>query len=158
MSYRGTVSMADLLCLGWTLLFRGKYPEAHVLSQEALTLCEDTGQRAAVGWVLVRLASARLHLGRYEEARAQAQMSLTLAREVGSRLDRGSSLRLLGSVALVEEAYSEAQQFLQESVAMKSRPTNCVCPMTWRWPSFASPRRRCTTPSSTPTLPKSPCA
>ena len=41
---------------------------------------------------------------------------------------------------------------------LRSRRKSCACRKRRRWPSTASPRRRCTTPSITPTPPRLPCA
>jgi tetratricopeptide (TPR) repeat protein len=118
--HRGSELVIGLGGLGSILLLRGKYAEAHAQSQQALALCEDTGQKRQLGWIRADLGAAKLHQGQYEAARTQAQKSLTLAREVGvgSWFSIGSPLWLLGSVALAEEAYAEAWGSCQESVAV----------------------------------------
>jgi predicted ATPase/DNA-binding SARP family transcriptional activator len=113
--HRGFELGVSHLCLAETVVRGGKFPEAHALCQETLSLCEDLGFPFIIQWSNLLLGDAKQHLGHIDAARALAQTALTHFRESGERVFAPQSLYRLGLVALTQEAYDEAQQLLQES-------------------------------------------
>jgi predicted ATPase len=118
------VRAVGLMCAGSTIFFTGDYERAAALTEEALGLFRQLGDKKRVASLLDRLAAPVAHLGDHAKAKALADESLALFREMG---DRAGSLYPLSKVALHEWKRGDRQRGLrltEEALALARETGN----------------------------------
>jgi tetratricopeptide (TPR) repeat protein len=105
--------------LAHTLLWQGKFEEAHQLARESLAICQELGHyRIRGGWVCSVLCETLIHCGQYHQARQQVVPALSFLQEVSEALHKGSLYSVLGQLALVASSFAEAQAAFGESAGI----------------------------------------
>lgn len=98
---RRLMSAADVEALksrGIAAFRSGAWAQAEEAFDEALGLCEEAGDRAGVGEMLVNLGVVHVQLKRYEQAEKGLQRALELFRALGRRSEEAQALGNLGTL------------------------------------------------------------
>jgi tetratricopeptide (TPR) repeat protein len=114
--HRGIEYGSAHLTLAETYIQGGEFAEAHTVSQETRSLCEDLGLRSLFVWSDHALGYSKLHLGQYEAARSLASELLASSRRSGPIWGLMNSLSVLGRLAAARQTYDEARRFFLERV------------------------------------------
>ena len=100
------------------LLRAGLYDESLALSEQALSMSDETGDQVQAS---LNLANALLESGRLDDAHRRYEDSLNLARRTGSESAAAIALVALGTVAQMQGDLSSALSFFTEAVRATSR-------------------------------------
>jgi CHAT domain-containing protein len=96
----------------------GRYRQAVVALDRALTAAEASADRSQVAWILARLGGALLATGPPPTAEATLRRALDMAREVGDRSLAASVLNDLGNQLASRKAMPEALAAYRESASL----------------------------------------
>jgi tetratricopeptide (TPR) repeat protein len=107
--------------LGQIASYENDFDTAIRLSEEALAIRRDNGQRVNEGKVLVNLGTTCSHAGQFERARDCAQRGIAIAREVGHLGIEAYGELLLGAVEIETDHPAKAREHYQKLVELAKR-------------------------------------
>ena len=96
-----------------------RFNDAIACYQDALAICQETGDRDGEGRILNNLGSAHQEMGRFEDASAWYQDALAICRETGDRLGEGRTLSNLGLAHYELRRFDQAITCYREALAIR---------------------------------------
>jgi tetratricopeptide (TPR) repeat protein len=91
------------------------------LTEQALSLYRQIGDRAGIADALTQLAPPLMGLGRVDEAQRVVEEGLAINRELGPRWELVLSTNMLANVAYARGDFARAQELYQESAELARR-------------------------------------
>jgi predicted ATPase/DNA-binding CsgD family transcriptional regulator len=104
---------------GYLAAFLGQRERAIELSEEALLLAREVGDKSPIGHCLVRLGYCALVQGDFDKSQTVILEGLALFREVGDKNGIAQAINCLGEAARSRGDYQAALTLYQDSVAIK---------------------------------------
>jgi tetratricopeptide (TPR) repeat protein/transcriptional regulator with XRE-family HTH domain len=98
-----------------------RFNEAIACFQDALGICQETGDRNGEGRILNNLGSAHQELGQFENAIAWYDDALAICKETGDRLGQGRTLSNLGLAHSELRHFDRAITCHQEALAIRQK-------------------------------------
>jgi tetratricopeptide (TPR) repeat protein len=122
-SAEATVSLraAALDAAGGAAWFVGDGEMTLRLTEQALSLYRQIGDRAGIAHALTQLAPPLMGLGRVDEAKRVVEEGLAINRELGPRWELVLSTNMLANVACARGDFVRAQELYQESTELARR-------------------------------------
>jgi predicted ATPase/class 3 adenylate cyclase len=115
----GKVARARVLLVAGGMAERlGEATEAKALSEEALALCRETGERALEARVLNLLAGLLQDQGEYTRAQSLLEQAILINREVGDRLAEAINVGNLGLGFLTQGNFAGARAPLERYLTL----------------------------------------
>jgi predicted ATPase/TolA-binding protein len=119
MSAAGIASKIKALIGAGKLAYRqGEYSSARSLTESALVLARDAGDKQSITGAVHHLGNIALELGDYARAPALYEESLAVARDVGDKSGIAHSLNSLGNVAFDRGDHAGARALFVESLQL----------------------------------------
>ncbi|KAG8928222.1 hypothetical protein FRC01_006278 [Tulasnella sp. 417] len=95
----------------------GKYDEAWVMFNDALSVAQASGNERATGRALFMMGVLQMGRSKFENAKEHFSQALAIFTRIGDGWNRGNTLLVLGQVHHAMNQYAEAEECLNEALA-----------------------------------------
>ena len=114
-----TLRIKVLVASGGLATLQADYEAARSYERQALSLCQQMGNKTYMATCLMNLGNTEIHLGNYAQALALHQQALALRRELEDEPGIAASLVNMGFAAMSQGDYPSARALYLECVSLR---------------------------------------